>query len=149
MKCASFVLTILCLFLLTGQAHADFQTFGSADAKFKVDVPQGWKATPNDGGAQLTAPDGASSLSIQIQPRGDKTAKQLAELIGEQMKNSGAKIVNIEEENKDQAILYLEVEGTRVATMIHVNGDKFMAITMAGNDSETMKKIINSLDDAK
>ena len=149
MKLASFLLSALCVVFLAGNAQAEYKTFGPADAKFKVDVPQGWTAAENDGGAQLTSGDGETSMSIQVQPSSGKSAKELATVIGDQMKKNGGTVVKIEEENKDQATIYFDVNGTRVATLILVSGDKFVAITMAGKDGDSMKKIADSLQDAE
>ncbi len=149
MKFTSFFLSALCVLLLAGNAQAEYKTFGPDGAKFKVDVPQGWTAKANDGGAQITSADESTSLSIQVQPSSGKSAKELATAIGDQLKNSGYNIVNLEEENSNQVTLYSEMNGVRVATLIIVDGDKFVAITMAGKDGDGMKKIIDSLQDAE
>ena len=122
------------------------QTFGPDFARFTVDVPDGWTAKPNDGGCQITAPDGGTSVSIQVQKSGGKSASELAGLISKQM---GGKVVKTEDEGPNQTTVYAEIDGVRVALMIIVDGDKFAAFTMAGSDAEAMKKIAASVADAQ
>lgn len=127
-------------------ALAATQTFGPDFSRFTVDVPDGWTAKANDGGCQITAPDGGTSVSIQVQKNGGKSAAELAGLIGGQL---GGKIVKTENEGPNQATVYAELDGVRVAVMIVVEGDKFAAFTMAGSDAAMMKKIVGSIADAR
>lgn len=144
-KCITTLCLVACL-ALAHQALAAPQTFGPDFARFSVDVPNGWTAKSNDGGCQITSGDGGSSLSIQVHKNGGKSATELAKAIGEQM---GGKVVKMEENAPNQTNLYCELDGVRVAVMITVDGDQFVALTMAGSDTDTMQKIAASLADAK
>ncbi|MBQ7585927.1 MAG: hypothetical protein IJU40_06755 [Desulfovibrionaceae bacterium] len=142
---------ISCLILslaLATPSLAEIQTFGPDFSRFNVDVPAGWTAKPNDGGCQITSKDGATSVSIQVHKSGGQSALTLAQAISKEMEG---KVVKIEEEKDDptKVTIYAEVDGLRVAVCIAVEGDKFLAITMAGSDSASIKKIVNSLSDAK
>lgn len=128
-------------------ASATTQVFGPDFARFKVDVPTGWKAAPNQGGCQIDSPDETSSISIQVQKAGGKNA---ADFAAEIAKNLPYKVIKVEKEDDSQSIIYSEPEkGVRMAIICMVSEGKFVAITMAGPDADTMKAIINSLDDAK
>ncbi|MCR5563007.1 MAG: hypothetical protein K6F46_06515 [Desulfovibrio sp.] len=128
-------------------ASATTQVFGPDFARFKVDVPAGWKASPNQGGCQIDSPDETSSLSIQVQKAGGKSA---ADFAAEIAKNLPYKVLKIEKEDDSQSIIYAEPEkGVRMAIMCMVSEDKFLAVTMAGRDTDTMKSILDSLNDAQ
>ncbi len=131
---------------LAAPSVAAVQTFGPDYAKFTVDVPDGWKATPNDGGCQLISPDGNSSFSVQVQKSGGKPASELTRLIGQEM---GWKVLKTEDINPDQTYVEAEIDGVRVKFSVIVDGDKFCAITMAGSDEAAMTKILQSFDGAK
>ncbi len=147
MKRIFTILGFVCCLAFAVQAYAAFQVFGPDFARFKVDVPDGWKASPNQGGCQIDSADETSSVSIQMQKAGGKTAAEFAAAIA---KNLPYKVVSIENENDTQSIIYAEPEkGVRMAIMCMVMDDNFLAITMAGRDTDTMKAIINSIDDAK
>ena len=146
MKSRIVALCLTSLLAMAAPGLAAPQTFGPDFSRFTVDVPDGWTAKANDGGCQITAPDGATSVSIQVQKSGGKSAAELAGLIGGQL---GGKIVKTENEGPNQTTVYAEIDGVRVAVMIVVDGDKFAAFTMAGSDAATMKKIVGSIADAK
>ncbi|MBO5491325.1 MAG: hypothetical protein J5960_07905 [Desulfovibrio sp.] len=142
-------LTALCLagcLALAAPAFAAVQTFGPDFSKFTIDVPDGWKATPNDGGCQLISPDQNSSFSVQVAKNGGKSASELTKLIGQ---NLGGKILSTKDVNPNQTFLEAEVDGVKINLMVMVEGDKFCAVTMAGPDEETMVKIMNTVQDAK
>ena len=137
----------LCLLVCLGfacTAAAAVQTYGPDFSRFTVDVPQGWTASPNTGGCQISSPDGASSVSIQINRSGGKSALELAQLIAADM--PGEK--NIEEEDGGVNI-YATIDGVRVAVTVVADDDKFLVITVAGPDSATLDRIVNSLGDAE
>ena len=147
MKRIFTILGFVCCLAFAVQAYAAVQVFGPDFARFKVDVPDGWKSSPNQGGCQIDSADETSSVSIQMQKAGGKTAAEFAAAIA---KNLPYKVVSIEKENDTQSIIYAEPEeGVRMAIMCMVMDDNFLAITMAGRDTDTMKAIIYSIDDAK
>ena len=120
---------------LAAPSVAAVQTFGPDYARFTVDVPDGWKATPNDGGCQLISPDGNSSFSIQVQKSGGQSASELTRLIGQEM---GWKVLKTEDVNPDQTYVEAESDGVKV---------KFSV--MAGPDEAAMTKILQTFDGAK
>ena len=141
--------TALCLagcLSLAAPSFAAVQTFGPDYAKFTVDVPDGWKATPNDGGCQLVSPDEKSSFSVQVQKSGGKSAAEVTKIIG---KETGWKILKTEDINPSQTYVEAEVDGVKIKFSVIVDGDKFCAITMAGPDEATMTKIMQTFDGAK
>lgn len=146
MKKHLVTLCLIGLLAMATPALAAIQTFGPDFSRFTVDVPDGWTAKPNDGGCQISSPDEGTSVSIQVHKNGGKSASELAALISKQM---GGKIVKTEDEGPNQTNVYAEIDGVRVALTIIVDGDKFVAFTMAGSDEEAMKKIAASLADAQ
>ncbi len=130
---------------LAAPSSAAVQTFGPDYARFTIDVPDGWKATPNDGGCQLISPDENSSFSVQVQKSGGKSAAELTQLIGKEI---GGKILKTEDINPGQTYMEAEVDGVRIKLTVIVDGDKFCAITMAGSDEAAMFGIMDTLQDA-
>ena len=143
------LITALCLaacLALAAPATAAVQTFGPDFSKFTIDVPNGWTTTPNDGGCQLVSPDQKSSFSVQVQKNGGKSAAELAKLIGEQ---TGGKILGTKDINPNQTIMEIELNGVNLKIMVMVEGDKFLAVTMAGPDEDAMTKIMDTVKEAK
>ena len=143
------LITALCLaacLALAAPATAAVQTFGPDFSKFTIDVPDGWKTQPQEGGCQLISPDQKSSFSVQVQKNGGKSAAELAKLIGNQV---GGKILSTKDLNPTQTIMEIELDGVKLKIMVMVDGDKFCAATMAGPDEDTMIKIMDTIKDAK
>ena len=133
-------------FSFSHQGFAAVQVFGPDFARFQVDVPDGWAATPNDGGCQISSPDQGSSISIQVHKANGNTIDVFADAIA---KNIQGKIVKVEKESDTQTVIHAEVDGVRIAIICMLAEDKFLTVTMAGSDEEKLKAIINSLDEAK
>ncbi len=143
------LITALCLagcLALAVPASAAVQTFGPDFSRFTIDVPDGWTATPNDGGCQLISPDQKSSFSLQVQKSGGKSAAELTKLIGEKM---GGKILGTKDIDPNQSILEAEIDGVKIRLLVRVEGDKFLAVTMAGPDEDAMTKIMDTVNEAK
>ncbi|MCR5563516.1 MAG: hypothetical protein K6F46_09175 [Desulfovibrio sp.] len=141
------VLFFICCMTFAVHASAASQIFGPDFARFKVDVPAGWTATPNQGGCQINSQDETSSVSIQVQKAAGKSA---ADFAAEIAKKLPYKVLKIEKEDDSQSIIYAEPEkGVLMAIMCMVSEDKFLAVTMAGRDTETMKAILGSLVEAQ
>ena len=143
------LITPLCLaacLALAAPATAAVQTFGPDFSKFTIDVPDGWTAKPQDGGCQLISPDQNSSFSVQVQKNGGKSASELIKLIGNQL---GGKILLSKDMNPNQSIMEVELNGVKLKLMVMVEGDKFLTVTMAGSDEDTMTKIMDTVKEAK
>ena len=143
------LITALCLaacLALAAPATAAVQTFGPDFSKFTIDVPDGWTAKPQDGGCQLISPDQNSSFSVQVQKNGGKSASELIKLIGNQL---GGKILLSKDMNPNQSIMEVELNGVKLKLMVMVEGDKFLTVTMAGSDEDTMTKIMDTVKEAK
>ena len=63
-------------------AMAAVQTFGPESARFTIDIPEGWTATPRDDGCQVTSSDGNSSMVVQIKNSDGRTSAELAKALG-------------------------------------------------------------------
>ena len=136
---------VACL-ALAAPAFAGDQTFGPDFSRFTITVPDGWKATPNDGGCQVISPDQKSSFSIQVAKNGGKSASELAKLIGQKL---GGKLLSTEDLDATQTLLEAEVDGVKMKILVIVDGDKFCTVILAGPDEATMTKIMDSFKDAK
>ncbi|MCR4666482.1 MAG: hypothetical protein K5657_04210 [Desulfovibrio sp.] len=144
-KYIAMLCVVACLAVATPSMAAT-QNFGPDFARFSIEVPDGWSAQPNEGGCQITSPDGSTSVSVQVFKSNGKSASELAKLIGDQM---GGKIVKTENNGNDSTTVYAELDGVRLAIMVTVSEGKAVVVTMAGTDKEALNKILGSLGDAK
>ncbi len=122
------------------------RTFGPDFSRFSLDVPDGWKAVPKNGGCQLISPDGNSSFSVHVQRSGGKS---LAELTKDIKRRMGGRILSEQNIDSDKSVIEAEVDGIRIKLFIMVEGDQFCAVTMAGSDEAGMLRIMDTLNNAK
>ena len=131
------------LALAAPDASAAVQEFGPDNARFTLDVPEGWTATAKELGVQLEKNDHSTSFEVAIHPTGGKSGQEVADTLAKTLgfqcsKEGGSWLLTGEE------------DGIKIAVVVYVDEKegKFMAVTMAGSDGEGMKQILGTLKDA-
>ena len=134
---------LLCLLSLgsAGSAFADVREFGPASARFTLDVPSGWQATPTPSGVDLADSDKTTFLSIDVGDVKGRTADQIAKSISK--KRGFSKVAK---KGPGLYAMHSEAEGEqRKALVLFVEEARYASCTMSGKDMETVAKIADSL----
>ncbi|MBQ1846109.1 MAG: hypothetical protein II132_09260 [Desulfovibrio sp.] len=134
---------LLCLLSMgsAGSALADVHEFGPAAARFTIDVPKDWQATPTPSGVDLADRDKTTFLSINVGDVKGRTADQIAQSVS--TKRGFSKVAK---KGPGLYTMHGEAEGDqRKALVLFVEEERYASCTMSGKDMETVAKIADSL----
>ena len=143
MKALSASLALAAALAFSAPAYAAVQEFGPDNARFTLDVPDGWTATAKEVGVQLTKNDGSTSFQVDVYPTGGRPGQEIADTLAKTLGYAC-------EKNQDGSwLLKGEEDGTRIAVVVLVDEKegKFMSVTMGGSDGDGMKQILGTLKD--
>ena len=144
MKALFASLALAAALAFSAPASAAVQEFGPDNARFTLDVPDGWTATAKEVGVQLTKNDGSTSFQVDVYPTGGRPGQEIADTLAKTLGYACAK-------NQDGSwLLKGEEDGTRIAVVVIVDEKegRFLSVTMAGSDGDGMKQILGTLKDA-
>ena len=136
---------ILALSLLCGQAFAATQVFTSPAGKFSIDVPEGWTAKAVDKGCQLTDAKGENSMSLQYR-KADVEPKVLAKAVVEGM---NGKLKKETAEQDGTVCMVCDVNGVQVMVVVAPVEDILTCAILGGSDTQSMLKILQSVEEVK
>ncbi|MBO5565661.1 MAG: hypothetical protein J5934_00375 [Succinivibrio sp.] len=125
-------------------ANAAQKSYNSGDKAFSIDIPSGWTEKAVEGGVQLISPDSKTSLAIVVADSGGLDSKTLADSIAKE-----ANYENPQIECEDvYCNIYGTINGVKVGTTVSADAESklFMTITQAGEDADSLKKIIDSIE---
>lgn len=135
------ILVSLLTCAFAAQAEVKNYNENMGDLSFSVDVPQGWTDAKIDGGVQITSADQKTSLAIVAASSEGATAEQIADYV---LKESYDANSSKQCENRTCTIKG-KIKGQEVATIISTEGKNYYVMSLAGEDVETLKKIIDSI----
>ena len=132
------LLCSLCL-LLAGACQAAVQEFGPSFSRFTIDVPEGWTAKALKNGVQMVSHDRQNSIAAIIDDNKGLSAEQIAKSVAQK---TGLK--EVRRKNDSNCFVTGVKDGTKVGITITVAGKIFVMFSMAGNDADAIRRIIDS-----
>ena len=139
----NLLVPLLCLLSMgsAGSAFADVHEFGPAAARFTIDVPSDWQATPTPSGVDLADNGKTTFLSIDVGDVKGRTADQIAQSISRKQGFS-----KVAKKGPGLYAMHGEAEdGQRKALVLFVEEERYASCSMSGKDMETVAKITDSL----
>ena len=132
------LLCSLCL-LLAGACQAAVQEFGPSFSRFTIDVPEGWTAKALKNGVQMVSHARQNSIAAIIDANRGHTAEQIAKSVAHK---TGLREIR----RKDDSNYFVTgfKDGAKVGITITVAGKIFVMFSMAGNDADAIRRIIDS-----
>ena len=94
----------------------------------------------------MTSQDGNTSIHISIAHSGDKTAREIAQIIAND--NLDLKPV-VEVIDASTTIINAIKDGLKICIIVTASEDKVAIIMMAGKDQKSLDKILESLESAE
>lgn len=146
---------LLSLALLAGMlsiapaTQAAVQEFGPQSSRFTIDVPDGWQTVPRADGVIVNSADQKTSMALQVNPASGLNAKQFADAIAKELAKDPKNSVEKVEGDASVANIYYKAEGSNIAMIVMVTEGKAFTATMGGEDTNTLKGILDSIKDAK
>ena len=140
---------MLCLLSISfaGSAFAQVQEFGPDNARFTIDVPSTWEATPTPSGVDLADHDKTTFISIAIGKVKGRTPEQIANTLA--IANTFAKkrgYSKVVKKGPGLFALHGETDtGLRKTLVLLVEDERYATFSMAGKDMEQVGKIANTL----
>ena len=132
------LLCSLCL-LLAGACPAAVQEFGPSFSRVTIDVPEGGTATALKNGVQMVSRDRQNSIAAIIDDNKGLSAEQIAKSVAQK---TGLK--EVRRKNDSNCFVTGVKDGTKVGITITVAGKIFVMFSMAGNDADAIRRIIDS-----
>ena len=143
--------TLLCLLSIgfAGSAFADVHEYGPDSARFIIDVPSGWQATPTSSGVDLADHGKTTFVSISIGKVKGRTPEQIANTLV--IANTFAKkrgYSNVVKKGPGLFALHGETDtGLRKTLVLFVEEERYATFSMSGKDMVQVAKIADSLKD--
>ena len=143
--------TLLCLLSIgpAGSAFADVHEYGPDSARFTIDVPSGWQATPTSSGVDLADHGKTTFVSISIGKVKGRTPEQIANTLV--IANTFAKkrgYSNVDKKGPGLFALHGETDtGLRKTLVLFVEEERYATFSMSGKDMVQVAKIADSLKD--
>lgn len=141
--------TLLCLLSLgsAGSALADVREYGPHSARFTIDVPSGWTASPTPTGVDLADHGKTTFLSIAIGKVKGRTPEQIANTLA--IANTFAKkrgYSKVVKKGPGLFVLHGETDtGLRKSLVLFVEEERYATFSMSGQDMEKVAKIADTL----
>ena len=132
------LLCAACL-LTAGGSQAAVQEFGPDFSRFTIDVPEGWTAKALKNGVQMVSRDRQNSIAAIIDDNKGLSAEQIAKSVAQK---TGLK--EVRRKNDSNCFVTGVKDGTKVGITITVAGKIFVMFSMAGNDADAIRRIIDS-----
>ena len=139
MKALPASLLLASCLLLAGGTQAAVQEFGPDFSRFTIDVPEGWTAKALKNGVQMVSRDRQNSIAAIIDDNKGLSAEQIAKSVAQK---TGLK--EVRRKNDSNCFVTGVKDGTKVGITITVAGKIFVMFSMAGNDADAIRRIIDS-----
>jgi hypothetical protein len=151
MKILSAALLCLLSIGFAGSAFADVREFGPASARFTIDVPSDWEATPTHSGVDLADQEKTTFVSISIGKVKGRTPEQIANTLV--IANTFAKkrgYSKVIKKGPGLFALHGETDtGLRKTLVLFVENERYATCTMSGKDMEAVARITDTLKEKK
>ena len=128
-------------------ASAAVQQFTTPVIKFSVDIPAGWSVAQTlDSGCILANDAKDTSVTIVVDKADGAPAKAFADAIAEKLQNS-----KVEADEDGDYTVTAEQNGVPVLCFVSVDkdSDAAISISVAGKDTDTASKIVDSLEEVQ
>lgn len=124
-------------------AEAPKQVFGPDGSRFKISVPEGWRAEAIHGGVRIVAGNGRSTLTAAILQAGDQSAREIASGVA---RSTGLRFSS--QDADGTCFLSGQCDGMRTIATSSVEDGKWIFMALQGEDEETLAKMLDSLEQA-
>ena len=137
---ARFFSAVLFLAIVLGVVQAWAASYGPDDAKFTLKVPDGWTATPIDGGVQVS--NGSSVLSILEVEHDGMTLEEFGDGV---IAMTGLNAATMDTDGET-----LRISGQKFGRVVQcylhkIDAKYLLSVILVGLDISTMKEMIASV----
>lgn len=138
---SKFLVASLLACVFTAQAEIKTYNKNMGELSFSLDVPSGWAEREIEGGVQLSSPDKKTSLAVAVAQSGGLKANEISDYVLKETYEPGASV----DCAKGICTIKGTIQGQTVTTMISTEGNIFYALSLVGENLDSLKPIIDSI----